>query len=201
MGIVILKKCDVCKKEYFRDYDSSSRSLTNHKTGRYCSVEECGGELVDTIINFGESLDSEILEKAWQHTNDCDLMLVLGSSCRVKPASLMPKEVGKNRRAKLVICNLQSTPVDEYATLKIGCYIDLLMGLVMQELNLEIPNFIVNRIIKVDYLMDWNKGEKENQEEEEVRVNIDGVDSEGVTASYLKSMVVLIGKKKNDFNT
>jgi len=132
------------------------------------------------------------LEKAWENTRLCDLMLVLGSSCRIKPAAQMPKEVGLKKRGNLVVCNLQSTPVDEYATLRIGCHIDLLFGILMQLLNLEIPNFIVHRIIKIDYLKDWSN----DNEDSEVNIKIDGVDSEGVTASYLKSMVVLIGKKK-----
>lgn len=37
-----------------------------HKTGRICDTPGCGGELKDTIINFGENLEKRILDKAFK---------------------------------------------------------------------------------------------------------------------------------------
>ena len=35
-------------------------SLNNHLTGRKCDTPGCGGDLKDTIIQFGEMLDDSI---------------------------------------------------------------------------------------------------------------------------------------------
>jgi NAD-dependent SIR2 family protein deacetylase len=69
-----------------------------------------------------------------QNTKQCDLMLVLGSSLTVSPACHMPEKVGKKGK-KLVICNLQKTPLDELATIRIFAKCDDLMKLVMKKLG------------------------------------------------------------------
>jgi len=45
----------------------------------------------------------------------------------------MPKYVGKNKQ-NLVIVNLQKTPLDEYAALKINAFTDKVMEMVMKKL-------------------------------------------------------------------
>jgi NAD-dependent SIR2 family protein deacetylase len=102
--------------------------------GRKCDV--CGSELYDTIINFGENLPKIPLQRAWEHTEKSDLMLVLGSSLTVSPACLMPEKVATNGM-KLVICNLQKTPLDSLATIRIFAKCDDLMKLVMKKLGMN----------------------------------------------------------------
>lgn len=50
-----LEKCEKCGHEYLRDFRCSS-GLRNHLTGRKCDDVQCGGNLKDTIIHFGETL-------------------------------------------------------------------------------------------------------------------------------------------------
>eukprot|EP01084_Bolivina_argentea_P312973 541887_1 len=75
---------DKCGKKYMRDF-CCRKSIRKQKThdhwaGRYCSVPKCEGKLYDTIINFGETLPEEPFTKSKNNTNQCDLMLSLGSS-------------------------------------------------------------------------------------------------------------------------
>jgi len=61
----------------------------------------------------------------------------------------MPELVGKKTDGKLVICNLQKTPLDNTAALKIYAKCDDVMRAVMQRLNMAIPPFILSRRVKV----------------------------------------------------
>jgi len=77
----------------------------------------CGGKLKSTVVNFGDSLPAKDLEESYQHSQNCDLFIVVGSSLVVYPAADMPRvalEVG----AKLVIINQGETPYDAEAHLR-----------------------------------------------------------------------------------
>lgn len=61
-----LEICIKCSREHMRDFRVRTSDKTKeHKTGRTCDTPGCGGELKDTIINFGESLNSDICNKAF----------------------------------------------------------------------------------------------------------------------------------------
>ena len=50
----------------------------------------CGGRLKHATISFGQSLDAQVLEAAAQWSEECDLMLAIGSSLVVSPAANLP---------------------------------------------------------------------------------------------------------------
>ena len=77
-GNINLEKCSKCGARYLRDYDAAI-GFINHYTGRKCDKPECGGRLADSIINFGENLPADQLEKAFIHAKNADLCLVLGN--------------------------------------------------------------------------------------------------------------------------
>ena len=78
------------------------------------SCEVCNGLLKPNAIFFGEPLLSETLISADKMIEDCDLMIVLGSSLLVYPAASYPDKA-LSLGAKLVIINIQETPIDRYA--------------------------------------------------------------------------------------
>ncbi len=78
------------------------------------SCEVCNGLLKPNAIFFGEPLLSETLINADKMIEDCDLMIVLGSSLLVYPAASYPDKA-LSLGAKLVIINIQETPIDRYA--------------------------------------------------------------------------------------
>jgi len=77
----------------------------------------CGGRLVSSVVDFGQSLPQKDLTLSYEHSRQCDLFVVVGSSLVVTPAAEMPREalmVG----AKLVILNQGETPFDSQAHLR-----------------------------------------------------------------------------------
>ena len=77
----------------------------------------CGGRLVSTVVNFGQPLPAKDMSESYEHSQKCDLFIVVGSSLVVYPAADMPK-VALQMGAKLVIINQGETPYDEYAHLR-----------------------------------------------------------------------------------
>jgi NAD-dependent deacetylase len=80
--------------------------------------EKCSGMMKPNVILFGELLPEEALSAAWEETDECDLMLVAGSSLEVTPAAHLPL-MARRRGAKLVVVNFQPTPADSYAEVAI----------------------------------------------------------------------------------
>ena len=58
----------------------TAMDVHDHKTGRFCENPSCGNELVDTIVNFGENLPEEDLNKSLENAEKADLCIVFGSS-------------------------------------------------------------------------------------------------------------------------
>ena len=58
---------------------------------------------MDTIINFKDLLGEDILDRAKKNSKQCDVMLCLGTTLQVTPASDLVKKMKDMRR--LVICN------------------------------------------------------------------------------------------------
>lgn len=79
---------------------------------------ECGGLLKPATISFGQNLDPNVLNQAYAWTQQCDLLLAVGSTLIVEPAASLPR-VAKDRGARLVIINLSATPLDNIADLVI----------------------------------------------------------------------------------
>lgn len=135
--------------------------------------------LFDTIINFGESLPETALALAWENAQMADLCLVLGSSCTVTPAADIPELVGRNKSAKLAICNLQQTPLDDVSDLRVFSTADDLMVRVMEKLGISIPRFVLRRrvVLSIGTRADGSCG-----------IVVQGVDAEGVPMTYLRSV-------------
>jgi len=118
-----LMRCTDCGRSYTREEVAwdTGRWGPGFRTQRPvpgqpdCAV--CGGRLVSTVVNFGDSLPQEELALAERHARRCDLMVVLGSSLIVQPAASL---VGLALRAgkKVVLINRGKTPYDRAATLR-----------------------------------------------------------------------------------
>ncbi|KAM8879577.1 NAD-dependent protein deacetylase sirtuin-7 isoform 1-T1 [Spinachia spinachia] len=146
-GNMFIEVCTSCSpvREYVRLFDVTERtSLHRHGTGRRCS--HCGGELRDTIVHFGErgTLEQPLNWKgASEAAEKADVILCLGSSLKVlkKYPCLWCMNRRGSKRPKLYIVNLQWTPKDDLAVLKIHGKCDDVMRLLMEELNIQIPVF------------------------------------------------------------
>lgn len=78
---------------------------------------QCGGELVSSVVNFGDSLPEEDWQKSEWHSRQSDLFIVVGSSLVVYPAADCPK-IALESGAKLVIINQGETPLDQMCHLR-----------------------------------------------------------------------------------
>jgi NAD-dependent deacetylase len=75
------------------------------------------GKLVSSVVNFGDPIPHKAYEESTQHSMNCDLFVVAGSSLVVYPAAEMP-EIAFKAGAKLVIINRGETPFDRICHLR-----------------------------------------------------------------------------------
>merc|ERR1719359_118314 len=69
------EECMKCGRDYMRDYRTrNAKQVHDHKTGRKCDDPKCNGNLKDTIINFNESLNRNILNMGFEQGQKADLM-------------------------------------------------------------------------------------------------------------------------------
>ena len=68
-------------------------------------------------MDFGDPIPAKAYKDAAQHSRDCDLFIVVGSSLVVHPAAGMP-EIAYESGAKLVIINAEETPFDDICHLR-----------------------------------------------------------------------------------
>jgi NAD-dependent deacetylase len=95
----------------------TSCEFTMDNFGDTASCPQCGGNMKPSVVDFGQSLPRKDLDEAVQHSQDCDLFMVVGSSLVVTPAADMPR-IAREYGAKLVIINRGETPLDESAHLR-----------------------------------------------------------------------------------
>ncbi len=78
------------------------------------TCSSCGGLVRPDVVFFGETLPHAVLEEARREAMGCDLFLAVGSSLVVQPAATLPV-IAKEQGARLVIINLEATPLDSIA--------------------------------------------------------------------------------------
>ena len=78
----------------------------------YCP--NCGGVIKPNVILFGEQLPVQPFLAAKDLAQQADLMLIVGTSLEVAPASDLPLLALRNG-AKMIIINLESTHLDNAA--------------------------------------------------------------------------------------
>ena len=74
----------------------------------------CGGILKSDTISFGQSLVPDVIERAMRVSDECDVLLAVGSTLSVFPAATcVPR--AKAGGATVIIVNGQETAMDRYA--------------------------------------------------------------------------------------
>ncbi|VDN55640.1 unnamed protein product [Dracunculus medinensis] len=169
MHIEVCARCDP-PRQFIRPFDVTQNSqFRNHGTGRVCDV--CYSELVDTIVHFGESgnLPWPLNWKgALSLLDKCDLILCIGSSLAVlkhyqflwpKPRSTTQaslffvnilKKLGVVHCCSFIIAilvaivNLQWTPKDRIACLKINAKSDRVLEKIAVLLEIPITKYCRN---------------------------------------------------------
>ena len=74
----------------------------------------CGGILKSDTISFGQSLVPEVIDRALRVSEECEVMLAVGSTLSVFPAAnCVPR--AKAGGARVVILNGEPTGMDRFA--------------------------------------------------------------------------------------
>ncbi|MBN1330031.1 MAG: NAD-dependent deacylase [Candidatus Heimdallarchaeota archaeon] len=86
------------------------------KTPPICT---CGNFLRPGVIWFGESLDRNVISKAYEIlTTNCDILLVIGTSGLVYPVADFPF-IAKSNDALVIEFNLEKTPISQFTNFSI----------------------------------------------------------------------------------
>jgi NAD-dependent deacetylase len=97
---------------------------------------DCQGILKPDAVFFGEALPQETLGEAIRRAQNCDLIIVIGSTLVIYPAAYIPT-YATEAGAKLAIVNLTPTPFDQYAAVVIRGKAGQIMSTVMEEVRLS----------------------------------------------------------------
>lgn len=135
-GNLFMETCEVCGMEYLRDFDVGGISC--RRTGRVCDRSGCGGALRDNLLDWEDALPEREFVASETALSEADLCICMGTSLRIRPASELPLRTVKNG-GKLVIINLQKTPKDRHAHLKIHLPVDEVRASVSPPFDPRLP--------------------------------------------------------------
>lgn len=99
-------RCDLCGKRSARE-EVSVLNLP--------PLCWCGGLIRPDLVFFGEAIPEEALRMALSAAEKCDLMMVIGTSAAVAPASTLPR-IAKDNGAYLLEVNPQPSALTHHLT-------------------------------------------------------------------------------------
>jgi NAD-dependent SIR2 family protein deacetylase len=123
-GNYVFMKCIECdtrlkREEIGWDRDIHGRGFrTEEQLDHQPVCPKCEGRVISSVVNFNDPMPEKEMQISKEHIEKCDLVLVIGSSLTVFPAAGLPRKAQRNG-SKLVIINIDSTPLDEKADIKL----------------------------------------------------------------------------------
>ncbi|MFX1534137.1 MAG: NAD-dependent deacetylase [Promethearchaeota archaeon] len=108
-------------------------SLLDKELPPLCTKCSTGVLKSDTIL-FGEGIPVDALNAAFLAAQECDAMLVIGSSLEIQPAALLPI-IAKQHHSKIIINNLQPTFADSFADVVLHEKAGAILPLIVKELK------------------------------------------------------------------
>ena len=98
--------CDNCQKPFLR------ADISLERLPPLCS---CGGPIRPDVVLFGEGIPAEAYSNAFDAAEKCDLMVVIGTSASVAPASQLPL-IAKSRGAHVLEINPVASELSDQIT-------------------------------------------------------------------------------------
>lgn len=117
--------CTSCGKVV--DINVITKKVNNHEIPPIC--DNCGGILRPDVIFFGDMLPEDF-NIAIQEMEDCELLIVIGSSLAVAPVNYLPSMADK-----LIIINNGRTAMDYKCDLKLTGNASIILEKILSELN------------------------------------------------------------------
>jgi NAD-dependent deacetylase len=112
-GSLFVTRCSVCD---WRRADRDPIDATSLETLPRC--ERCGALARPAVVWFGESLDAQILERAFGAASEASVCLVIGTSGVVQPAASIAVAT-RQRGGAIIEVNPTDTPLSPYAAVSI----------------------------------------------------------------------------------
>ncbi len=78
----------------------------------------CGGLLKSDTVSFGEPIPTDVLARCFEASEQCDCMLVAGTSATVYPAAQFPLDV-RQRGGDLIEINLYESELTSYCSVSL----------------------------------------------------------------------------------
>lgn len=107
------------------------------KDGNVPHCPHCSGVIKPNVILFGEQLPIQVLQKAQKAARNSDLLLVIGSSLEVAPASDIPL-IAKMHHAQVIIINREATALDSSADLVIHGQAEEVLPAIMERIKTRV---------------------------------------------------------------
>lgn len=125
-GNSTLMKCMSCDQRFTKveigwkkEFGKGYRTKKVHPQQPQCP--SCGGRIISSVVNFGDSMPEKEMQMAEHHTFRADLFVVIGSTLAVTPAASFPMLVKKRHMpGELVIINLGETALDPIADIRLS---------------------------------------------------------------------------------
>jgi len=108
-GNIMRHRCVSCQKKAYADMTEKQEALP------HCS---CGGLYRPDVVWFGEMLDPDVLNQAFDLSSQSDLFFVIGTSAVVQPAASLPL-IAKKGGAYVVEINGDPTPITSLVDLSL----------------------------------------------------------------------------------
>ncbi len=130
-GSALSFKCSHCDVEY-----PSQQVFEQFESGtKIPRCDECQTILKPDVVLFEEPLPEQTWLDAEEESDFADLIIIIGSSLEVYPASSLPRNA-INRGCQVILNNLSTTPIDRFVQMKIPIDTAELIPLLVQELRL-----------------------------------------------------------------
>jgi NAD-dependent deacetylase len=98
----------------FAEFDGPPIMNRFLETGEIPYCPECGGPIKPNVVLFGEQLPHQTFFEAQEAIRKADLLMIIGSSLEVAPASDIPL-IARRNGTRLIVINLDPTHVDALA--------------------------------------------------------------------------------------
>jgi len=103
--------CISCSARFPRDQFNLKAMLNEDRLPPLCP--KCGGVIKSDGVAFGEPIPSYVAERSMEEAEQCDLMLICGTSAVVYPFAYLPRVARQRGKAVIIEVNAEPTPITQ----------------------------------------------------------------------------------------
>jgi NAD-dependent deacetylase len=104
-------RCISCSARFPRDQFDLKAILNEDRLPPRCP--KCDGVIKSDGVAFGEPIPSYVAERSMEEAEQCDLMLICGTSAVVYPFAYLPRVARQRGKAIIIEVNAEPTPITQ----------------------------------------------------------------------------------------